>query len=372
MLGEMTVRSLFLRHRALRWTVPVGVAGVVMVAATGVLSAQSIPPLPTRTAAQLLADVETAQVDGLSGTVVAKASLGIPALPDAASGTSLISLLSGSHTLRVWYAGDDRQRVALMDATGEADVFHNGRDIWTYDSSTHQATHTRLPAASATSHQGQQPPAGMPTLTPQQVAAQVLAAVDPTTAVSVGVAHQVAGRAAYELVLTPRGQTSRIGSVRIAIDGKTSIPLRVRVYPRGLDSPAVDVAYTRISYGVPNLSNFTFTPATSVHVRQMPSAPAGAPAQQPKITTIGSGWTTVVRAQGMDLLGAGSGGASSPSAGSGELSGYLQTLPRVSWSGGSGRLLQTTLLTVLISDDGRLYAGPVDRNVLLADAAAHK
>ena len=28
--------------------------------------------------------------------------------------------------------------------------------------------------------------------------------------------------------------------------------------------------------------------------------------------------------------------------------------------------------TVLVCDDGRLYAGPVDKNVLIADAAARK
>jgi hypothetical protein len=44
----------------------------------------------------------------------------------------------------------------------------------------------------------------------------------------------------------------------------------------------------------------------------------------------------------------------------------------VSWAGGSGRLFESKLVTVLICDDGRLYAGPVDKNVLIADAAARK
>ena len=126
----MSVNAIFLRNHALRWIVPTGVAGIVALAASGVLTAEATPNLPARTAAQLLADVESAQIDGLSGTIVAKASLGLPALPSGSS-TGVVGMLSGSHTARVWYAGRDKQRFALLDTLGETDIFHNGRDVWT-------------------------------------------------------------------------------------------------------------------------------------------------------------------------------------------------------------------------------------------------
>jgi outer membrane lipoprotein-sorting protein len=351
----VNVRSVFLRNHSLRWIVPTGVVGVVAIAASGVLSAQAVSDLPPRTAAQLLVDVENAHVDGLSGTIVAKASLGIPALPSGAGSGNLLSLISGSHTARVWYAGPDKQRFALLDTLSEADVFHNGRDIWTYDSHTHEATHMLLPVQSGT----KEPPATAPTLTPEQAAQQALRAIDPTTIVSTDSARRVAGRAAYELVLAPRDASSRIGSVRIAIDGKTKIPLGVQLYARGERSPAVDVAYTRIRYGVPDMDNFTFTPAKSVKIKNTPFTPTTGHGGF-DATTIGSGWTTVVRLPVADL---GAKGAETA---------YLQSLPRVSWTGGSGRLFESKLLTVLVCDDGRLYAGPVDKNVLIADAAARK
>jgi outer membrane lipoprotein-sorting protein len=354
-LVQVNVRSVFQRNHALRWIVPTGVVGVAAIIASGVLSAQAISDLPPRTAAQLLVDVEKAHVDGLSGTIVAKASLGIPALPSGAISGNLLSLLSGSHTARVWYAGTDKQRFALLDTLSEADVFHNGRDIWTYNSSTHDATHMVLPAQSAT----QEPPATTPTLTPEQAAEQALRAIDPTTIVSTDAARRVAGRAAYDLVLVPRDPSSRIGSVRIAIDGNTKIPLGVQLYARGDHSPAVDVAYTRIRYSVPDMSNFTFTPAKSVKIKEAPF-PAAAQQGHHPVTTIGTGWTTVVRMRVADL---GANGA--------EMA-YLQALPRVSWAGGSGRLFDSRLVTVLVCDDGRLYAGPVDKSVLIADAAARK
>jgi outer membrane lipoprotein-sorting protein len=354
----VNVRSIFLRNHALRWIVPSGVVGIVAIAASGVLSAQAISDLPPRTAAQLLADVETAHVDGLSGTIVAKASLGIPALPTGApTSGNLLSLLSGSHTARVWYAGPDKQRFALLNTLSEADVFHNGRDVWTYDSATHEATHMVLPAESS----AQKSPDVTPTLTPEQAAEQALRAIDPTTIVSTDTARRVAGRASYELVLVPRDTSSHIGSVRIAIDGKTKIPLGVQVYAKGDRSPAIDVAYTRIHYSVPDMSNFTFTPAKSVKIKKAPIT--ASPQQQHNgydATTIGKGWTTVVRLRVADL------GAN------GEETAYLQSLPRVSWAGGSGRLFESKLVTVLICDDGRLYAGPVDKNVLIADAVARK
>ena len=73
----------------------------------------------------------------------------------------------------------------------------------------------------------------MEKLTPQQAASQALAAIDPTTKVSVDGTASVAGRSAYELVLKPRDTRSLVGDVRIAIDAKTDVPLRVQVLAEG-------------------------------------------------------------------------------------------------------------------------------------------
>ena len=67
----------------------------------------------------------------------------------------------------------------------------------------------------------------MPAYTPQQAADAALAAIDPTTNVTSDDTTTVAGRAAYELVLTPKDDRSLVGEVRIAIDGEQHIPLRV-------------------------------------------------------------------------------------------------------------------------------------------------
>src|SRR5580693_4002611 len=93
--------------RLYRWAVPVAalvVTGGVM-AGSLVSVAQAAPALPSRTPAQLLAEVAADSGPALSGTVLETASLGLPSLPGNASPTSISSLLTGSHTFQVWYAG---------------------------------------------------------------------------------------------------------------------------------------------------------------------------------------------------------------------------------------------------------------------------
>src|SRR5262249_31678420 len=115
----------------LRWALPAGV--VVAVLGGGVISNQlraaANVTLPDRSPVQLMVDVQSANLPGVSGTVVEKADLGLPALPDSIGGdgsSQLNSLISGSHTLRVWYSGPEKTRVALLGAVGESDIIRNG------------------------------------------------------------------------------------------------------------------------------------------------------------------------------------------------------------------------------------------------------
>jgi outer membrane lipoprotein-sorting protein len=358
------------RHRALRWGIPVAAAGVVALVASGVLTAQASPDLPSRTAAQLLADIESARVDQLSGTIVEKAALGLPELPSLGGGsrtTTALSLLSGTHSVRVWFSGPQRQRLALLEPTSESDIFHNGADLWQWDSDTRTATHTTLPPDAQS---GPPAPEVTKTLTPQQLAEDALRAVEPTTVVHTDSQRKVADQAAYELVLEPRDATSRIGSVRIAVDGKRKIPLGVQVFARGDDStPALDVSFTSISYSAPHARFFVFTPPHGATVKQQqmqravpqsPSSPGVLSAPQ----IFGHGWTSVA------LL------RTSPSTfGSSaqrDTGAVLGSLPRVSGSWGAGRLFSSKLLSVLFLDDGRVYVGAVDPPVLYATATAHR
>jgi outer membrane lipoprotein-sorting protein len=373
--------SMLMRHPGLRWVVPAGVAVAVIGggAATRAVAASADPTLPPRSAAQLLVDLQGTRVDALSGTVVQRSDLGLPSLPSigGSGSSSLTSLLTGSHTLRVWYSGPDKARVALVGTLGETDVIASGRDVWTWDSQQNTATHQVLPADKP----GASKPSTPTTLpsTPQQAADLALSALDPTTSVTTAGSARVAGRSAYELVLAPKDTTSLIGQVRIALDSQRHVPVRVQVFSHNADAPAFEIAFTQVNFTRPDAAQFTFNPPPGVTVKQ-PSPDTtspekqGTPSQRP--TVIGTGWTSVVVAPATDLTSAGSGVAGSPSAGSGNaradagsITAILDKLPKVSGSWGSGRVLSGKLFTVLLTDDGRVLAGAVSQDRLTQVAA---
>jgi outer membrane lipoprotein-sorting protein len=357
--------SVMASRPVVRWVVPGGVLVAVLgggaIATT--LSATAEASLPARSAAQLLVDVQTARLDGASGTVAEKADLGLPALPDIGGGASanLNSLVSGSHTLRVWYSGPDKARVALLGGMGESDVIRNGSSVWVWSSSTNTAQHQVLsdkPEASPSV------PSDLPK-TPQEAADKVLAALSPTTTVSVDPARTVAGRPVYTLVLAPKDTGSQVARVTIGIDGTKHVPLQVQVFAKGYAPPAFSIGFTDVNFTRPDAQRFAFTPPPGAKVTEGSNASTpDTSAGHLRTAVIGKGWTSVVAARlPQQQQGAGASGDSR------SLDALLGALPRVQGSWGSGRLLTGRLFSVLLTDDGRVLAGAVDGKQLLSAAA---
>ena len=194
---------LFTSRPALRWLTPLAfvlaISGTALVATTATAERK----LPTRTAEQLLVDVQQAQVDGLSGTVIQRANLGIPEIPGAGGPElELTSLISGTHTLRVRFSEPDKFRLAVLGTLGETDVITNGKDLWIWSSEDQAATPPHGQSRQPAGEPDQRRRADLPR-TPQEAAEQVLAAIEPTTTVTTDSDVNVADRAAYELVLDP-------------------------------------------------------------------------------------------------------------------------------------------------------------------------
>jgi outer membrane lipoprotein-sorting protein len=266
--------------RRARWAVPAGavVAVAAVVAGTTVAGAQTAPSLPSRTAAQLIADVQRTSGPGpMTATIQLTANLGLPDLPGASDSSSALSLLSGTHTANIWYADPGHVRIAEPVQLGESDLRRDGQQVWLWDSRTQTATHVVLPAAErhgrARMPGTPRPPGTIPT--PQQVARQILAAIGPTTTVSVQNNVEVAGQAAYQISLAPKDSRSLVGQVRIAIDASKSFPLRLQVFARGATSPAFELGFTALSFGRPAASNFSFTPPAGAKVKnvRLPALP---------------------------------------------------------------------------------------------------
>jgi len=353
---------------ALRWLVPLAVLLVVLATFLATTRANAKAPLPEISAQDLLVKVSESKVDGLSGTVVQNADLGIPAIPGGSdsAGGKLTSLLSGSHTMRVWYGAPDQARVAVNDQYAETDVVTDGTDVWTYDSRAKTATRSTLPAGDEAGANERKAPEGAPQ-TPQDAATEVLAKLSPTTDVRVDPEVTVAGRAAYDLVLTPRDSATLVKQVRVAVDGENYTPLRVQVFGPD-DKTALDVSYTDIAFGQPDARMFAFNPpeGTKVTEKAVPERKEPTAAQKKELesrkaqaerdtTTVGEGWSTVV----VTKLPSGATSSSDPT-----LKGFLSQLKPVSGSWGTGRELDGTIVTAILTDDGRLAIGAVNGDVL--------
>lgn len=400
------------RSARLRWMVPAAAGAAVAIGfLTPPLFASASTELPEMTAEELLAQAIDAEPVPLSGTVVYTARLGLPELPIAEiGGADPLALLSGSSTLRVWSDGAERSRVALLGTASEYSVVTDGPEVWTYSSSDDEAVHYTLsPEGLALGKEkGEHASAavGADLPTPAEAAAQALERAEDDAVVTVADPVTVAGRSAYQLVVTPTSDETLVAKVVIAVDGETSLPLRVQTWStQDGAAPSLEVGFTDIDFAAPDDAVFAFTPPSGSSVREveidLPDAasipdhgdPAGAPSELPDgVSLHGSGWATIVELSDVDVAAliaptdAENGVAHGLSFGSDSAQELIEEFVPSDGSGGppsfdldgaalyeqlttevpEGRLLSSTLLSVLVTDDGRVLAGAVPAEALRA------
>ncbi|MEU8964893.1 DUF2092 domain-containing protein [Streptomyces sp. NPDC048491] len=386
------------RRKAARYLVPVAVAGVAAatIGLVPALAAAGDPSLPKISAQQLIEKMAASDAQQLSGTLKISTDLGLPGLgslgsfapkgggsdKSASPDAKLTELASGTHTLRVAADGPDRQKVSILEDAAEYSLIHNGNDVWAYDSGSNQAYHSQRSAADAAKEHGKKTPdAGVPT-TPKALADQFLKNVDPTTAVSVDGTAQVAGRDAYQLLIKPKQSGSTVGSVRVAVDAKTGVPLKFTLASSAGGKAVVDAGFTKVDFSKPSADTFSFTPPKGAKVTQddgkqkqtfkpEQSLPGGlgglGDAKNTKV--IGKGWTSIAEFD--------TGGKGIPKAGNGKGGGDAQTFldslgDKVSGKFGSGTVFKTRLVNALITDNGKVYVGAVTKDALIAAANSAK
>jgi len=344
-------------NRLLRWLpAVVAPAAVAAVAVAVPLSAGAAGSLPDKSPQQVLELVaQSESLPGFSGTVSQTSDLGLPQLPAGigsgggadASAANAVELLTGSHTARVFESGKDQRRVQVLDAMGERDLVRNGSDLWLWDAKHDTATHATMPQRSASG--------GTDVQTPADAAKRALDAIDASTTVAVDGSARIAGRDAYQLVLTPKSSGTTVGSVNIAVDGVTGLPLQVQVTPKGGTSPAFSVGFTDVSLTKPAASLFDFQPPSGATVHQQAAPQHSSSTGGAKPTVTGSGWDAVMTAD--------PGASATTDITKG---GVFQQLTKAV---NGGRVLSTTLVNVLVTNDGHVLAGAVPVSRLEALAA---
>ncbi len=247
--------------------------------------------------------------------------------------------------------GDATFEDPYLDELAERDVIRNGTDVWLYDSKANEATHLVLPDADPLPAPDGTPP------TPPELAERLLAELNPSTEVTVDSGDQVAGRPVYELVLTPRTDVTLVGDVTVAVDSETGLPLAVSVDPRGSEQDAFTVEFTSVDFGTPDADLFVFTPPEGASVQEgVPPQESSMPSMHAMPTPLvtGTGWDSVVELPA-DVL------ASADPEQQALITQLTTAVPE-------GRALQTRILTMLLTSDGRVLAGAVSLEALQAAA----
>lgn len=331
-------------------------AGAVAVGVVLAPGASAAPELPPVSPEDLVASVITAQPGPFNGSVTVDNELGLPALPQAPQ------LGNGSSTARVWSGGDGKGRVSLPSSEGERTLVSDGTTRWAYDSTDRTATRS-------TGEAGQRPegagPAGVdPQTDPAGAATTMIAELRKTSDVAVDGTAEVAGRPAYQLVLTPQpNERTLLREVRVAVDAEKRIPLQLTVLATGSPEPALTLGFDDVTFGPQDQALFAFTPPPGTTVEdapqgESPDRPEGSTAPQ----TVGEGWDRVVVLQRP---------AGEQPAQPGQPEGAPEGAPDLSALGspvsgpwGNGRLISTAVATAIVTDDGRVAAGTVPEQVL--------
>lgn len=395
--------------RSLAW-LPAVIAPIVVVA--GVVAVPSwagaaTAPAP-KSAAQVLELIANSAHAHYSGTIQESSDLGLPQLPSSmassmtagSSGvdlTSILEVVTGPNTAKVYVDGQSKLRVQLLDQLSERDLVRNGSTVWIYSSKADTAAKLTLP--SRMSAEPTPAKTGMPT-TPAAVAGRIVALASHSSSVTTRTGTDL-GRGVYELTLRPKASGSLVADAVLTVDAATGVPLAARIDAVGQSTPALQLAFSSIDFGTPAASVFDFTPPTGSTVTSMsdstktgaakssvttPDAAKRGSAAKPKL--IGSGWTTIVELPAGRLTAASAmrGTDAGPAAPSDSAT---SGTAKLSWSRSSataggdqadallselttkvagGRVLATSVFTVYLRSDGAVFAGAVSESALLAAA----
>ena len=337
--------------------ITVGFAGLALSALPA--GADDDPALPAIGAEELVTSALAARAPAFEGVAEMQNELGLPVVPGMES--------LDFEAVRVFHDGEESARVQVERQASELTFVKNADEAWAYDSQENTAKRLAWDEADAAAAKGH---AEAELADPSQAAAEIIERLRPTSDIFVDGTARVADRAAYELVLTPKpSEKTLLREVTVAIDEETRVPLRFDVYANGRSEPVLSLGFVDFELGAQDADLFEFTPPEGAKVETTEAddvADAAGDAKsseglEERATTVGDGWDTVV---------VGEAPADAPaesSVGPGQdLGGVLEQIGApVSGEFGSGTHVQIAVGGVIVTEDGRIAAGAVPRQVLL-------
>jgi hypothetical protein len=349
------VRTAKYRH----WAI-VGAGIAVLCALPGAVAA--LPVDAANVSATVLKDRILASADHpYQGYAENDGGLDLPQLPQLGT---VSSLLSGSTMIRTWFAGPSQWRTDVVTDTGEQDMYQTTYGTTSWDFETGQVTEVigdpqvRLPQAND--------------FVPPQLALRLLhtaASTDPVTSLP---SRRIAGIAADGIEITPQATDTTIGRIDIWADPATGVPLEAAVYARGASVPVISTRFLDVELTAPATSTITFQPAAGLGISSVTSSDIESLLDNRAFFPLpaslaGQAQSAALQGFGGGAAGYGSGyGAFAVLAlgdrvGDSAFSAATSAAAPVKFTDGTGELIQTPLLTVLLARSNEF-----DRVYLLA------
>jgi hypothetical protein len=321
-----------------------------------VIAAWPVPDSPLSATALRARMLASAGVP-YQGYVESSVDLDLPSLPDLGD---VSSLLDGITDQYAWYRSPGQWRSDVITASGEDDTYQTSQGTFQWSYSANLLTQiigaqpVRLPRAAD--------------LLPPALALRLLGFASSGTRISRLPSQRVAGVDAAGLRLLPDDPDSTVGAVDIWADPGNGLPVQVDIFTHGSAQPILVARFLDLSEGLPSLADVTPAPAPGVGTTvtalpdvsgivdrfgpPLPGQIAGqsrvpAPSGLADVAAYGAGFSRFAvlplpSRVGQSALNA----AQSAGAGGVKLS-----------SGGTGALIETPLLTVLLAQSQ--FGGPV-------------
>ena len=275
-------------------------------------------------------------------------SANLPQLPQLGA---VSSLLSGTTLLRTWFASGSQWRTDVVTDTGEQDEYQTAGGTISWDFETGQVTEVvgnpsiRLPQPDD--------------FVPPQLALRLLhtaASTDPVASIP---AIRVAGIAADGIEITPGAADTTIGRIDIWADPATGVPLQVSVYARGATAPVIKTRFLDVELTAPAASTVTFQPAPGLPISSVGSSDISSLLDNRSFflpsELNGQAQSATLQGFGGGVAGYGTGFATfavlalGDRVGDSAFSAAASASAPVKFTDGTGELIQTPLLTVLLA-----------------------
>lgn len=290
------------------------------------------------------------------GYVESDVDLDLPSLPDLGE---VSSLLDGVTDQYAWYRSPGQWRADVITQSGEDDTYQTSQGTFQWNYSANLMTQVigaqpvRLPRAAD--------------MLPPALALRLLSFASSGTRISRVASQRVAGVDAAGLRLLPDDPDSTVGAVDIWADPANGLPVEVDVFSHGATKPILVTRFLDLSESRPSLADVTPNPAPDVGttVTALPDVSGIVDRFGPPLPQQIAGMSRVAAPSGLEDVAAYGAGFSrfavlplpnrvgqsalnaAESAGAGG----------VSLSGGTGALVETPLLTVLLAQSQ--FGGPV-------------